>query len=218
MNDLENIIKELKQSGASAKEAEELGLLSKNISNLYRFERSQFTKTSFLLHFPGHGEGLRYSKWLILSFMAIILMLSAGSYTIVDAQNSLPGDLLYPVKRLTENIVSAVNPSFSGQMLKRRSEEIKALSAQNNSSNLQGTINDYEQTLNKNNKINLRSVEQSAQNLEEASKSASLNNKPEIEKVILQTDNKQKQLEQQYENKTMDREGHNGDFWNNGKD
>jgi hypothetical protein len=183
---------ELESAGASNKEAEELSLLSQNISNLLTVERSASIKNRFLDSLPQeeHTQQSFAKKWLVIPMFAVLLLISVGS--VAYAQKSLPGQPLYPVKILSEDIVVAVVPSFKGEILQRRSEEIKTLSQQNNSQNsvnLQKTINRYEKTLQEDGGINAASIEESRRNLEAASKGATLENKEAIENVIRQTDN-----------------------------
>ncbi len=195
-NNFEKIIFELEDAGASKKEAEELSLLSQNISNLLSVERSAVVKNRFLDTFSKREQIKKpfTRKWLVMPLFAVLLLIFLGSYTVVSAQKSLPGESLYPVKILSENVVAVVSPGFKGEILKRRSEEIKTLSKQNNSQNsinLQQTIHNYEKILKGDGGINVKSFEESRKNLEEASKSASLENTKEIEKIILQTKNRQ---------------------------
>jgi hypothetical protein len=215
-NDFAEIILELEDAGASKKEAEELSLLSQNISNLFKVERSVIVKNQFLGSLTKNQE-TQYSfarKWLVIPLLIILSVIFLGSYTVASAQKSLPGEPLYPVKILSENIAAAVVPGFKGEILQRRSEEIKTLSQQNNSQNsvnLQKTINSYEKTLKEDGGISATNIEESRKNLEEASKSASLENKKEIENVIRQTDNTQQDIQRQTDhNKENSTGGNNG--------
>lgn len=198
-NDLAKTIAEFKEAGASKNEAEELSLLSKNISNLLKIERSETVKNKFLDSLL-EREQIRqpfFRKWLVVPILAVLCLAFLGSYTIARAQQSLPGQPLYPVKILSENIAATVVPSFKGEILQRRSEEIKTLSEQNNSQNpqnLQKTINSYEKTLQQDGGISANSLDESRKNLIDASKSASLENKKEIENIIRQTDNSRKDM------------------------
>lgn len=199
-NDFEKIILELEDAGASKKEAEELSLLSQNISNLLKVERSVIVKNQFLGSLTKNQETQASfaRKWLVIPLLIVLFIMFLGSYTVASAQKSLPGEPLYPVKILSENLAAAVVPGFKGEILQRRSEEIKTLSQQSssqNSVNLQKTINSYEKTLREDGGISASNIEESRKNLEEASKSASLENKKEIENVIRQTDNTQQNIQ-----------------------
>lgn len=196
MNDvnLENLVKELKEAGASENQAQDLSLFSKNLSNLYNFNRSNEVKSEFILRKTPSGFSY-FSKKLFLSTM-LSLFLLLGFASFVNAQSALPGDLLYPLKRLSENVVAAVDPSFKNVILQRRSEEIKALSNSEQNSKLNETIQEYQKDLNASKNLNLENIQQSELNLREAKKaSISAENKSDIEKILMQTQERQKQLQ-----------------------
>ncbi len=196
-SNLKNLIEELKAEGASDKEAEELSLLSKNFSNLLKIERSESLKTKFLRNEkPLKTSNKYFAKKYAFAFLVSILLL-LGFSSAVSAQKSLPGDPLYPIKRLSENIISAVNPSFKSEILKRRSEEIKNLSGKKNSTEFHQAVDDYEKVLNEDKKINPEKISESRKNLEEAQKTSLEENKKDIEKVIIQTRDKQELLQKQ---------------------
>jgi hypothetical protein len=206
-NDFEKLILELEETGASKKEAEELSLLSKNISNLFNVKRSAAIKGVFLATVLTREKVINTSvrKWLAIPLLSILLVVILGS-TVASAQKSLPGQPLYPVKILSENAAIAISPRFKGEVLQRRSEEIKALSNRNNSQNsdnLHKTIKTYEKTLQEDGGINIESFEKSKKNLEEASKSANLENIIDIENVIKQTDIKREDIQRESENNDL---------------
>ena len=182
---LKKLQEEFIQEGASQKEALDLSLFSKNLSNLYDFKRSDKVKSKFLFG----SYSIQASKKAYIGIFLSILLLLAFTVS-ASAQNSLPGDPLYPVKRLSENFISFVDPSFKGEILKRRSEEIKSLSQTKNYSNIPQAIKDYEKNLNQNKNISEENIEVSKKNLEEArSKSTEFEN--EIEGAIQKTEQKQ---------------------------
>lgn len=189
------LIDELKEAGATGKEAEELALLSKNFSNAVKIERSFETKVKFLKGVGLQKRFLSFKGRFAASFLALLLFVSFA--TVVSAQDSLPGQPLYPIKRLSEDVVVAINPSFKGEVLKRRSSEIKLLSEtkdKKNSTNLKNTIKDYEGELNGKGNIGGKDIEDSKNNLEDASRVASDGSKLEIENVLRQTEEKQTDL------------------------
>ena len=191
-NNLEELILELKKEGADASEAEELALLSKNLTNSVNFERSFDTKIKFLKQKEGkRGKLFMFKSPLIATFIAILLFV--GFSTVVSAQDSLPGQPLYAVKRASEEIAGLVNPSFKGQILIRRSDEIKKLSnsGNKNSKNLTNTINEYEDELNDRIKFDIKEIEESRVNLENARKVATDGSRFEIDHILQQTEQKQ---------------------------
>ena len=177
-------------SGASEKEAEELSFLSKNFANLYGFERSNSIKEEFL----GRRRKTVYISGRLFTGSLFGLILFFLFVSVVSAQNSLPGNPLYPVKRLSENVISTINPSFKNVMLKRRSEEIRALSDTNNSKEMENIIQSYEKILHDNKKINKQSVSESKKNLEEAEKRVSESNKKGLDNAILETEQFQTEI------------------------
>lgn len=192
--DIKKLIEELKTSGASQKESEELSLLSKNLSNLYNFQRSQSLKDKFLYENMFSDKRFYVSrKFITIALFSIIFLI--GFASTVGAQNSLPGDPLYPVKIASEKIASTVNPSFKSEILIRRSEEIRELSNKNNPAGFHQTIEDYQNEL-KNNNINKENIEESRKNLEEAQNKSLEENKKDIETVIIQTQQRQQEIDE----------------------
>lgn len=196
-NNLKNLINELKEEGALEKEAEELAYFSKNLSNVLNFERSLETKIRFLekagnVNLSSNRNFLFMYKPLFASILGAFLLL--GFATVVSAQDSLPGQPLYPVKRATENVVSLINPSFNSEILMRRSREIKHLvdpsnkTNDNNYLNVKNAIKDYENELDEHKNIDKRTIEESKINLEEAKENSTEENKQEIEDVIRRTE------------------------------
>ena len=192
MNDenLKKLAEELKSEGALENEAEDLALLSKNLSNLYAFERSSDFKAKFL-----EQELLTKNKFFISRqmfaavFLSLILLL--GFTSVVGAQNSLPGQPLYPIKIASENIASFINPSFKDEILKRRSEEIKELSDKKDGNTFHDVVDEYEKELNENKEINPKKIEESRRNLEEARVNSLDEHKEDIDRVIIKTESRQ---------------------------
>lgn len=134
--------KELEMGGAKKKEISELISIVDKLSEFSKIERSFATKRKFLeepiadktfslpflpslFWLPRQIRLLPgWALSLVISFVLVILV---GTGSVWAAQESLPGEPLYRVKRLSENIVSSVKPEFKSQMLIRRSEEIKGL-------------------------------------------------------------------------------------------
>ncbi|MCL6096827.1 MAG: hypothetical protein M1444_04085, partial [Patescibacteria group bacterium] len=202
MNDIDKLIKELKDENIPDKEAEELAFLSKNLSNLYNFERSPVFKNKFLNQDTSFKNKFFLSKQIFAAaFLSFVLLL--GFTSVVSAQNSLPGQPLYPVKKLSENIFSAINPSFKGEILKRRSEEIKNLSGKKDGADFHNTVDEYEKELEENKKINPEKMEESRKNLEEAKENSLDEHKKDLERVIIKTESRQDEVEKEDEGKRL---------------
>lgn len=198
MNDIDKLIKELKDQDIPDKEAEELAFLSKNLSNLYKFERSNDFKIRFLQQNLLTKNKFFFSRQIFAAaFLSFVLLL--GFTSVVGAQNSLPGQPLYTVKKLSENIISAMNPSFKGEILERRSEEIKELSDKKDGDSFRNIVNEYERELNENKTINPEKMEESRKNLEEAKKNSLDEHREDIERVIIQTENRQDEVRKEDE-------------------
>lgn len=194
---LKQLADELKTAGASGKEAAGLVLLAQKFSQKLQLERSFALKKKFLeaekVAMPA-PRGFSF-KWLLAPALAV-LILFIGSLALVYAQKSLPGETLYPMKIVSENAASIIKPEFKGEILRRRSEEIKRLIEENKDSYLfQSTIDEYKKGLTETKKINPKKIEESKRNLEEAKEKSSAEHKKEIERVIIQTEKKQESFD-----------------------
>lgn len=195
MNDLnlKELIKDLKAEGALEEEAENLAIFSKNLSNLYAFERNDKFKTKFLEQELKERNKFFVSRQMFATaFLSLILLL--GFTSIVSAQKSLPGQTLYPVKIASENIASFINPSFKDEILKRRSEEIRQLSGKKDGETFHNVVDEYERELNENKTINPKKIKESRRNLEEAKNNSLDEHKEDIERVIIQTEDRQREV------------------------
>lgn len=204
MNDenLKKLTQELKAEGALEKEADELAFLSKNLSNLYSFERSENAKIKFLRqNYLPQNKFFISKQMFITAFLSLILLV--GFTSVVGAQNSLPGDTLYPVKIASENIASFINPSFKNEIITRRSEEIKELSSKKDGDKFRNTVNEYEKELKENKKIDLKNIEESRRNLEEAQENSLEEHKKDLERVIIKTENKQEEIKKEDEDNNL---------------
>ena len=196
----EQLKKELQSQSVLEEEARELMEALNKISKLSKTERSYAFKRSFLDSLSEKEKTDRktflFLPRVYVTALAFVLLLFIFIAGIVNAQKSLPGQPLYPIKVLSENIVKAVNPSFKDEIIKRRSEEIKNLTEQKKDSDLlKKTINDYNDELKDTRTINKVKIEESQKNLEEAKEKSEKENKKEIEKAIIQTEIKKEDQE-----------------------
>lgn len=150
----------------------------KNLSNLYSFERSDTFKDKFLTRLPKKTFFYVHKRAFAGLIFSLILLL--GFTSVVSAQKSLPGDLLYPVKIASEKAYSTINPSFKSEILVRRSEEIRDLSNKNSTYNFYQTIDNYQLELRKN---------------EEAQEKSLPSYKNQIQNAITETQNRQTEIE-----------------------
>lgn len=184
------ILKELKESGASKEEADELVNVLNDFISVKKIERSYAHKRRFLV--GDYIENKKFFLFTRFSFAPIVilsLIFLVGVASIATAaQKSLPGDSLYRVKRLTEDVRTVVYPSFKGEVVVRRSEEIRELSEhKKNSELIKQTVNDYENEI-KEIKDNDIKIDESRKNLEEAKQNVSEEDRKEIERVLEEKD------------------------------
>ncbi|HYM64906.1 MAG TPA: hypothetical protein VES68_00250 [Candidatus Sulfotelmatobacter sp.] len=196
MNDINKLIEELKSQRASKKEAEELALFSKNLSNLLKLERSEEFKNRFLNQIGSSkfSRGQMYKRIFLPAFLTVVLFI--GFASVVSAQKSLPGDTLYPVKQFSEKAAIFVDPSFKNALLGIRSNEVKNLSNDTSTANFNKAVEEYERELNGNKKLTLEQIKESKKNLQEAQRASSKENIHELENVIIQTDQRQILIEE----------------------
>lgn len=194
MNEFEKQLEqELIEQGASVEEIGDLIGLKNKITKLSDIRRSDTFKKSFLRRLEegeNHGKFYPERRFLtpVLFLSLLVFILVAG---VVSAQNSLPGQPLYPVKILSENIIKTVRPSFRDEILKRRTEEIKALAKEKKSSEqVKKTIDKYEKDLEENKNIDTNKMKESRENLEDAKDNSEGEDKKEIEDVIKKTEDK----------------------------
>jgi len=196
----EQLKKELQSQGVLEEEARELMEALNKISKLSKTERSYAFKRSFLENLSKKEKTDRKTFFFLprayVPALAFVLLLFILITEVVNAQKSLPGQPLYPIKRLSENIVKTINPSFKDEILRRRSEEIKNLTEQKKDSNLlKQTVSDYKDELKEKGKLSPVKIQETKKNLEEAKEKSEKENKKEIEKAIIQTEIKKEDQE-----------------------
>ncbi|MEK7186337.1 MAG: hypothetical protein AAB675_03155 [Patescibacteria group bacterium] len=213
MNEFEKQFEqELMEQGTSGEELRDLTELKNNITRLSDVKRSYEFKKSFLRKLEGAAiasTNVSTSRRLFMPVLFLALLLIVLITGTVSAQASLPGQALYPVKILSENVIKTVNPSFNNEIIKRRSEEIKTLTGEKkNSKELNKTIDRYENDLEENKVVDPIKIEESKKNLEDARDNSEDEDKKEIENVINQTENKiNESHEDNNENKSGDVKG-----------
>lgn len=200
MNEFEQLKKEFIAEGASYEEAENLVDLKYKIGGVSDFKRSDKFKRTFLSKLYEKDANVRIfprARFFTPAFMTglvlvLVILITAG------AQAALPGQPLYPVKILSENILKTVNPSFKDEILRRRSEEVKTITEQKkDSSQLNKTINKYENDLENNKNVNPTKIQESKKNLEDASENSHNGEKDQIDHAIGKTEDKIKQFEKE---------------------
>lgn len=124
-----DLLKELNQEGMSQKDAEELLQTAFSLSKLSTIRRSyEFKKIKAEIISSQKIRGRFFFGFprILIPALAVLILLF-GTSSIVLAQKSLPGETLYPVKRVTEDVIVTFNPVFKEVVFKRRVEENKVI-------------------------------------------------------------------------------------------
>lgn len=182
----ERLIKELIESGAEPFEAKELAdfgvLLSKtDIQRSLQFKSSQ---ADILLGKIPTKRTFDFRK-LFAPIGLALASLSVVTVSAFAAQNSIPGDPLYPIKRLSEKVLQTVDPQFKNDIPVRRSQELKELIEKKQSESLiKKSIDDYKQV--ESVKSETDTSKKTQENLLQAEEKATGESKSEINKIIEQ--------------------------------
>ena len=186
--ELEILFEELKTEGASEKEMEELIPVLNKLSAIKKHERPYLLKRKFLEEeTPEIKKSSFLPKWFFAPAIAFSLLLLIGVTSVSYAsQKTLPGDSLYPLKRLTENARILVDPGFKNKAIVRRSEEIKKLTEEKQEKPIliNKAIDDFKKEVEDSEKHDADNVQESIENLKEAKRNVSEEEKRQIENVI----------------------------------
>ena len=185
----DDLIKELKIRGLFQAEAEELGGIAKNIGQIGGISRSEKVKEQFLVKLLGNRKkkSFAWPRLFVPSVAFVLILIVLGASSVVFAQKSLPGDFLYPVKRLSENVAVSLKPELEQEIVVRRSEEVKDLVEKKEDPELvKNTLEDFSRDSKKakskghsNGKL-----EEGVKNLKEAKVKSSDDEKKEIEEAL----------------------------------
>src|SRR3990167_10056218 len=142
----DDLEKELKIRGLSQAETEELGQVAESITQIGRFSRSEKVKEQFLVKLLGarKRESFAWSRLFAPAVAFVLILAVLGTGSVVFAQKSLPGDVFYPLKRLSENVAVSLNPALEQKIVVRRSQEVKDLVEQKEDPELvKDTLDDF---------------------------------------------------------------------------
>lgn len=182
----ERLIKELIESGAEVSEAKDLANFGSSLQGTV-FQRS--------LQFKSHQADILLAKTpakqkfdlrkLLAPIGLALASLSVVTASAFAAQSSIPGDPLYPIKRLSEKVFQTIDPQFKNEIPVRRSQELKDLiEKKQNESLIKKSIEDYKQT--ESVKSETDSSKKAQENLRQAEEKATGDSKLEINKIIEQ--------------------------------
>ena len=199
--DSKYLINELIAAGAEPSEAAELANFEQSLKKPM-FERSQELKLKNVNQVLGQLNKRSGFDWrrYIRPFGLALGGLSLAGASVFASQGSLPGEPLYPIKRLSETVFEQINPEFKDDIPVRRSEEVKSLIEKNeNDDSIKKSLEDYQKQSSESE--NKDSIRQAEDNLKKAQEGASEKSKEEIEKVLNEGDVKGEQINKESENK-----------------
>lgn len=136
-NQSNNLRQELRSAGASHSEITELLPLASTLGQLKSSKDSQ-SMASRTQH---------KSRWKVLVPIGLtsISSIAIGMALIIFSQTVLPGSLLYPVQKLSDNVSMSVDSGYRGTVMMKRAQEVKQLIAEHASSKLVlATLADYQ--------------------------------------------------------------------------
>ena len=191
----DDLTKELKIRGLSQAQADELGEVAGSLRQIGRVPRSEEVKEQFLVKLLGTRKKELF-VWPRLfaptiAFVLILLVLASGSVAL--AQKSLPGDVLYPIKRLSENIAVSLKPSLEQGIVVRRSQEVKDLVEQKEDPELvKNTLDDFSEDSQKAKSEGRANgnLEEGVRNLENARERSSDDERKQIDETLKKLEDK----------------------------
>lgn len=111
----EILIQEFIKEGASFEQARELAEFSQGLSGIVNVERPDSVKKNFLRQYKKENRNIwqkHYQKFLYAVPILLFLFIVFGT-TVVKAQQSKPGDTLYPLKVLAEKVYNKIPYKFN---------------------------------------------------------------------------------------------------------
>lgn len=198
----ENLIKELKKENLKKEEIDGLLRIATRLSDFSHVKRSDNVKKDFLKKLNiSNSDNRNYSSIYFPFALALLILFVVSSTSLAYAQNSQPGELLYPLKRLSEKAIVNIKPDFKKEILKRREEEIKDLIEKKEDSE---TINEAKEEYKK-------ELESSEEKIKEKEKK-DLNKNKEIKRDNEEErkDNYDKS-EEEYKKEEKEKNGYNND-------
>jgi hypothetical protein len=166
---------ELQTTGASGKEARELATLAGQFASL-KDRRALLPDPT-----PNKSSWFRLAPVLTTAFVFLFI----GMAVVTTAQASIPGNVLYPVKQLSENTAAAIVPSYHATLMMRRADEVKQLVAKHASSKqVLATLADYSTQASAYKTKDYAAYTYCKNSLEQAAANANAAEKPQIASTI----------------------------------
>jgi hypothetical protein len=175
-----NLIQELKSAGATDSEVK--GLLP-IADSLKQMKTSNSSLPKSLAHSQPHG------RWKILIPIGItsVAGIVVGMAMVILSQSVLPGSLLYPVQKLSDNVAMSMAPSYRGIVMMKRAQQVRQLINNHADSNIVlATLADYqtEASSYKSNPTNYATFDYCKSNLQQAAAAAPNYERQAINKTL----------------------------------
>lgn len=204
------LFNELKNQ-TSSEETKELIKIANNLKRFSELKLSKNKKEEFLEKI-NKKEVKASFFWRVffipsLTFAVLLLLISAP---IVLAQKSLPGEALYPLKKISENAATIIKPEVKEEIVVRRSEEVKKLVEEKREQKIiKETLKEYKKEAKKVRHESTRQtekenrkkekIEKSLENLKEAREKMEDEDKEEIEETIRELEESKEKIEEKVE-------------------
>ncbi len=204
--------KELKEAGAEGEELEKLMQISGKLMELSNLEVSKDIRQKVLRRIteePPNKEKTFFPKWAVVPLITVVILF-LGLTTVVSAQKTQPGETLYPLKRVSEDVFRKVDPNFKNEIIVRRSEEVKKLAEdEKDPALIKKTLKEYKKEVLKEEEKDEKKFEESKKNLEGIKEKVEEDDKKEIEDLFKEIDNKRGDLKEKKEDKKAENEKEN---------
>ncbi len=127
-----NLSKELRSAGATDSEINELVVV---VSKLKQLKKTPQSSSKTFISF----------RKLLPVGVASLTGLVVGTALIIVSQTVLPGNGLYPIQKLSDNLIISVNADYRGTVMMKRAQQVKQLIMRHASSKLVlATLADYQ--------------------------------------------------------------------------
>lgn len=110
-------------------------------------DRKAARRFHFGLPMPGRLVGAG-SRIAVLAAVAVLALVFSGTGTVLASQRAMPGDVLYPVKRTTEQVQLALaftdgrEASVRERLIERRTDELEQLAAEGSERHVAALVSD----------------------------------------------------------------------------
>jgi hypothetical protein len=174
---------ELQAAGASKAERRDLPGIAARLKELKAVETSRPAQDK------PHAGKLRLA--LIVGAPSAVCLV-AGVLLVMFSQSVLPGNPLYSLQKVSDNVAIAMNPSYRGVVMMKRADQVKVLVNNHASSDkVLGTLADYRKQAAgyKSTAANYAAFEYCKQSLQQAATAAPKAEKQAIDNTLQSLDN-----------------------------